>query len=1164
MLGALCAQLASAQTDVVTVAARIAADEQSQALSSTTIQGYRDSLSSTGTWADVDYKDKSITGWSPATHTARLESMAQAYRKPTHTLYGDASLSNAIHRALKWWTTNDFTSSNWWYNEIDTPRKLGRVLLLLGGEASSNEITASLTMLNRAQNYMSWTGQNRMWEAGNTLVKGLILSNAGICVTSSAAINGLLITQTSEGVLPDYSFQQHGPQLYTGGYGSAFAADAPYWLDMLRNTSWAATTGQINVVAQYLLEGVRWEIWEKQWAFDVTGRGISRGVPGATSMVTPFYRMTNIVPAQASQFAAFAGALNGGGVFGSTMRGNKHYWWSDQSVHRATNWSVTVRMCSTRIQGTECGNNEGLKDYYLGDCTTFFLGDGNEYRSIQPMWDWRKIPGVTCPQKTGALPVLGWSGYMGSNSFVGGVSDGTNGAAIMNLARDGLSVRKASFMFDDAAVFLGAGLSYTVDTTRITTTINQSLLNTAAAFARIGATQIVSSGSFVITNALWVQQDGFGYLRLDTNDAWTMTALAQTGSWYDLNYAYSTQQLATNVLTLFIDHGTKPANDLYAYAVVPAATSTIMNALAASPPVSVLTNSPSLQAAYHFASHQMQAIFQQAGGVTVPDGTRIEADASCAMTARLLPGGVTIFASRPDHSTATLTVRVSRVLSGSGANWIPAKQMTQVVIPMPTGNNAGASTSVVLSGIGFSVPGVSSAYGANAWLTDAMLYGALTNGGAADVTVVWDTSDRGTNLTSWITASFLPMTTQGVFSVAVTNLSSGSSYVYRCFASNSYGIAWSDPRPFRTASATRPSAISGLALWLDAGDIKGNGSATADGAAITNWVDKSGNGRNALAGTGTSSWPHVRSASFNGKPALYFAGTNYLDAGATTVYNNTNGMTIFVICRTPSASNIAVISKDCWNANQREWAIHSGDFQCQKQTNSMNVSNRVDFLAITNTQQMIGRWQPGIRTEIIRDGDSLGAALSPASSMTPTTCRLLVGSVNSNDSTRYLTGDIAEVAIYSRALATNEMHLVGASLAAKYALPYSYDTRNADADGDGIADDFERANYGGVNVLGPGDTDRDGMPDWQEVVAGTDPLRATSLLEVNSAVLATNGQFLVRWQSATGRVYNVQRADSPAAIFTNVFTNVAATPMLNSWTTQPASAAGVYRVIVGP
>jgi hypothetical protein len=81
----------------------------------------------------------------------------------------------------------------------------------------------------------------------------------------------------------------------------------------------------------------------------------------------------------------------------------------------------------------------------------------------------------------------------------------------------------------------------------------------------------------------------------------------------------------------------------------------------------------------------------------------------------------------------------------------------------------------------------------------ATLNGAVTRTGAAsnaEVYVVWDFSDKGTNaLTDWTYGGSLGTnwTSGASFSTNVTGLISGSNYAYRCFATNTAGeSAWSD------------------------------------------------------------------------------------------------------------------------------------------------------------------------------------------------------------------------------------------------------------------------------------------------------------------------------------------------------------------------------------
>ena len=86
------------------------------------------------------------------------------------------------------------------------------------------------------------------------------------------------------------------------------------------------------------------------------------------------------------------------------LTGDKHFWRSDMSVHRASSWYSSIRMSSERVKAAEALNNENLKGYYVGDGATYIMVDGNEYDNIFPVWNWRKLPGVTCYQSTECLP----------------------------------------------------------------------------------------------------------------------------------------------------------------------------------------------------------------------------------------------------------------------------------------------------------------------------------------------------------------------------------------------------------------------------------------------------------------------------------------------------------------------------------------------------------------------------------------------------------------------------------------------------------------------------------------------------------------------------------------------------------------------------------------
>ena len=136
--------------DIDTVASRIRGDLTSSALGASTVSGYLSTLGANGRWTDVDYADTSQTGWSQQLHLNRMLGMARAYASPTHSLNGSAALLAGITKAYDAFVTLDPRSTNWWYNEINTPQLLGGTMLLVQPQLSAAQITSGTAILARA------------------------------------------------------------------------------------------------------------------------------------------------------------------------------------------------------------------------------------------------------------------------------------------------------------------------------------------------------------------------------------------------------------------------------------------------------------------------------------------------------------------------------------------------------------------------------------------------------------------------------------------------------------------------------------------------------------------------------------------------------------------------------------------------------------------------------------------------------------------------------------------------------------------------------------------------------------------------------------------------------------------------------------------------------
>jgi hypothetical protein len=120
------------------------------------------------------------------------------------------------------------------------------------------------------------------------------------------------------------------------------------------------------------------------------------------------------------------------------------------------------------------------------------------------------------------------------------------------------------------------------------------------------------------------------------------------------------------------------------------------------------------------------------------------------------------------------------------------------------------------------------------------------------------------------------------------------------------------------------------------------------------------------------------------------------------------------------------------------------------------------------------------------------------------------------------------------------------------------DPLNSDTDGDGLSDNEELASYL-TSPLAP-DTDGDGMWDGQEILAGTNPKSAASIFKMTSVQRISNGVVSLQWQSATNKLYRVNRSLTPTFDnYTTLTNNVASTPPLNSFTdTTATNAASFY------
>lgn len=581
-------------------------------------------LPDSGLWPDVDYVDRSEGDWRPIQHMSRLRAIALAMRKPGHTLYQQAIARQALERGLRAWLLRRPTSNNWWQNTIGLQLHLMPVLVmgaglidpLLEAEASGLLADPGQVPADRA------TGQNLVWYATQQLVRGTLRSAAEDVAAASNAFRSTLRVTPLEGLQADMSFHQHEAQLYSGGYGLGFLQDHVRVATWLSGTAWAYAHAELQLLADYALDGVLPLIRGTWLDWSARGREFTRDerVPRPRLVRAALQQMLPLVPSRRQALQEAIRHLDAGTP---PRLGNRLYWRSDFMVHHTSRGYLSVKMVSARTVGTESGNGENLRGFWLPFGVTYLLRRGDEYDALPPVWDWSLLPGVTAPAEV--PPLQGYQRHV--SRFVGGLSDGRSGVAAMVLDKLQTQALRAWFFHGEMMIALGADVRSSRDTA-LRTSLNQTRWS-GDVVSDLGPLR-GSNNEIDLTGRRWLWHAGITYLLLDTRrPVLKMDARESDGRAINATLGRHLSERSA-VWSLWLDHGLRPQGEVYAYAVWMGADSAVEAARAPTP--RVLSNTTALQAVHHADDGPVQAVFHRPGTLVIDELNKVVVDAPCLLT----------------------------------------------------------------------------------------------------------------------------------------------------------------------------------------------------------------------------------------------------------------------------------------------------------------------------------------------------------------------------------------------------------------------------------------------------------------------------------------------------------------------------------------------------
>lgn len=616
--------------------------------------GYFKLLSADGSWKDIDYQSKQPAAWMPANHLYRLLLLARAYHKNR-----DAAYLDAIHRAAGFWIKNDIQCSNWWQNQINTPFVFSSLVIMLDKEVNADELAYLNDILVKRVQLKNATGQNLIWQLDNQARIALVHRDYNAFAESMKSMQSVINISVKEGIQPDHSFQQHGVMLQFGNYGLHFVNSLLFWMSLTANTPMAFAADKQQILFDYCSKGLRWTVFKGSMDLTAIGRQFRRDCDSKRGdcLYVDFNLLRSFDKKDPCKYVM--DGLNNAPECDLTA--NKCFWRSAYMVQLAKGrYMMSVKMHGAGVKRVESINGDNLRGAFINDGVTLIQHTGKEYHNIEPLWNWRMLPGVTSdttinPEAKETMATANVS------AFVGQVSDGKWGISAMLYNRLGVKACKSDFMVNGMMVALGAGLTC-ADKTNLVTTVNQTFLHDKKPYI-----QKSNTGQQLI----W--HNGIAYLFPEKGTLVKADVKRVNGNWINIDKGTGDVPVAGSILTLYIPH---QQNDKYVYVAKPDVSRADAKKLISKIPVTVLANTADVQAIK--VDNQIMAVFYTPGSLAINKKEVLKTDSPCMV---MYKKDGAVWVSDPTRKLETVNLTMAQ---------------HQVTVKLPSGDYAGSPVKVDL------------------------------------------------------------------------------------------------------------------------------------------------------------------------------------------------------------------------------------------------------------------------------------------------------------------------------------------------------------------------------------------------------------------------------------------------------------------------------------
>jgi len=505
-------------------------------------------------WPDIKYGDQTHGMGQFWDHYNRIIEVVRGFGEKK--LFEDKEYVEKMTGAINYWLEHNFVNPNWWHNEIGAPQGFGNICLMMYPVLDSavidhvvEQIMSRGSIATNEKILKKWTGANLIWGARNTIRHALLVNDEELLALAINSFSKAITVGDTEGIQVDGSFYQHGPRLYSGGYGRSYMNDCSAVSYLLQGTEYQFSEDELDAIAMLFLDGTKYMIQGVALDYACVGRELSRyGALKSQSfkgIVDKLYN--NLDMPRRDELKA---ALD---IFDTDIKRpdeTKYFPKAPMLCHHFDGIYVGAKFLDNTTYDAEICNLEGELCYNMSYGThTCIMRDGYEYLDINPIWDYSRVPGTTSRTETDEelLAHRNWWCLPLPNDHSAGGQRG-NRAIIYELAEhDGIKAMVSDFAFEGGFVSLGAGIEDTTDKKEVlVTTVDQSFLRG----------EIVREGNAYLHN-------GIRYTPL-CGTVIEAESKEQVGSWHRNNFPLSADEVKGEVLTLTINHNSGEVSD-YAY-----------------------------------------------------------------------------------------------------------------------------------------------------------------------------------------------------------------------------------------------------------------------------------------------------------------------------------------------------------------------------------------------------------------------------------------------------------------------------------------------------------------------------------------------------------------------------------------------------------------------